>query len=471
MWFVLVILGICGVVLIFLAQLRLWRAAAVLTKRRPSWLLFLPAVFLSAAILSGLSAFFRLRAEAVSESEEMPQLYVLLDCSVSMTAEAGQGGSRLEAAKKVLRQLPSAFAGWELALVTFAGNPMLDFPPSTDHRSWLDAVEAVAPERPPFSGSAPGRGLELVAETAAHCPSGKAVVLLFSDGEVHVEEFEQEEAAWRKRDLPCLFVLMGALGEQRAIPDSSGWLGARVASGEASSTPDDRQMRRLLGLSASPFQVVTEQSETGEIAVLSEKIQGLIRKYSVQRAVTETGGKNMTPFLLLLTAVFALLSIFSSRYGLPKMSIILLAAALCGISLQAGEEQALELCREAAQKTDHPDELRRAIGLYQQALRLHPGLPLAARNLEYTLLQQQDETISRQKKSNPDAETQSADQPDQQMEKTAVPGKAEELSTAMTADERMAQDHRTAEAKGGTWRELQNRRRKIIKAPPKCNPW
>ncbi|NMA20054.1 MAG: VWA domain-containing protein, partial [Lentisphaerae bacterium] len=308
MWFVLVILGICGVVLIFLAQLRLWRAAAVLTKRRPSWLLFLPAVFLSAAILSGLSAFFRLRAEAVSESEEMPQLYVLLDCSVSMTAEAGQGGSRLEAAKKVLRQLPSAFAGWELALVTFAGNPMLDFPPSTDHRSWLDAVEAVAPERPPFSGSAPGRGLELVAETAAHCPSGKAVVLLFSDGEVHVEEFEQEEAAWRKRDLPCLFVLTGTLGEQRVVPVP--W----VASGEAISTPDDRQMRRLLGLSASSFQVVTEQSEAGEIDVLSEKIQGLIRKHSVQRAVTETGGKNMTPFLLLLTAVFALLSIFSSRY-------------------------------------------------------------------------------------------------------------------------------------------------------------
>jgi hypothetical protein len=264
---------------------------------------------------------------------------------------------------------------------------------------------------------------------------------------------------------------MGALGEQRAIPDSSGWLGTRVASGEAFSTPDDRQMRRLLGLSASPFQVVTEQSEAGEIAVLSEKIQGLIRKYSVQRAVTETGSKNMTPFLLLLTAVFALLSIFSSRYGLPKMSIILLAAVLCGISLQAGEAQALELCREAAQKTDHPDELRRAIGLYQQALRLRPGLPIAARNLEYTLLQLQDETISRQKKSNPDAETQSADQPDQPMEKLAVPGKAEELSTAMTADEQAAQGHRTAEAKGGTWRELQNRRRKIIKVPPKCNPW
>ena len=112
-----------------------------------------------------------------------------------------------------------------------------------------------------------------------------------------------------------------------------------------------------------------------------------------------------------------------------------------------------------------------AIGLYQQALHLNPGLPLAACNLEYTLLQLQEETISRQKKSNPDAETQSADQPDQQMEKTAVSGQVEGVLTAMPADEQAAQNHRGSAAKSGTWRELHTRRRKIIKAPPKCKPW
>ncbi|NCB07661.1 MAG: hypothetical protein EOM73_05825, partial [Bacteroidia bacterium] len=233
----------------------------------------------------------------------------------------------------------------------------------------LDALEAVSPERPPLSGSSPGRGVQLVAETAALCTSGKAVVLLVSDGEVNVEELEQEEALWQQRDLPCLFVLTGAPGEQKAIPDPTGWLAARVPSGKALSIADDQEMLRLLGLSASPFEVITEQFEAGDAAVLSEKIQRLIGENSGQSGVDAKSGGNRPLFLLLLAAACALLSIFSSGYGLPKMNILLLVAVLGGMPLPAGADPALELCREAVQKTDHPDELRRAIGLYQQALR------------------------------------------------------------------------------------------------------
>ena len=467
MWYGLIMLGICGIVLIFLAQFRLWLAAAILTNRRPSLLFIMPAIFLSAAMLLGLSAFFRLGSLPASEPEEVSHLYVLLDCSVSMTAEAGQGVSRLALAKKGLRHLPSALDGWELALVTFAGEPLLDFPPSTDHRGWLDALEAVSPERPPLSGSSPGRGVQLVAETAALCTSGKAVVLLVSDGEVNVEELEQEEALWQQRDLPCLFVLTGAPGEQKAIPDPTGWLAARVPSGKALSIADDQEMLRLLGLSASPFEVITEQFEAGDAAVLSEKIQRLIGENLGQSGVDAKSGGNRPLFLLLLAAACALLSIFSSGYGLPKMNILLLVAVLGGMPLPAVADPALELCREAVQKTDHPDELRRAIGLYQQALRLQPGLELAARNLEYTLLQLDNAISSRQKKTAPDSALQSADQP----EKAPVGGEAGGGSAVMTADEQAAQIRGTTGAKNGTWRELQSRRRKMIKPPPKCKPW
>lgn len=468
MWYGLIMLGIFGVVLIFLAQSRLWRAAAILTKRCSSWLLFMPAVFFSAAILLELTAFFRIGRLSASEPEEIPQLYVLLDCSVSMSAKAGQGISRLEAAKKVLRQLPSAFDGWELALVTFAGETFLDFPPSTDHRGWLDALEAVSPERPPLSGSSPGRGLQLAAETVAVSSSGKAVLLLFSDGEVHVEAPEQEEAIWKRRALPCLFVLTGDPGEQKAIPDPTGWLAARVASGEAFSISDDRQIRRLLGLSASPFQVLTDLPEAGETAVLSEKAQRLIWKKSGHSGVAEAGGKKRTPCLLLFAAVCAILSIFSSRYGLPKMSILLLLALFVGMPLPAGEESALQLCRQAVQKTDHPDEVRRVISLYQQALRLQPGLELAARNLEYTLLQLQKETIFQQKTTPSETKHSSADQ---QNETTPVPGEADGLPNTMIAEEQTGPAGSSSGKNSATWRELQKSRRKIIKPSPKCNPW
>ncbi|MDD3953657.1 MAG: hypothetical protein PHY82_07070, partial [Lentisphaeria bacterium] len=95
------------------------------------------------------------------------------------------------------------------------------------------------------------------------------------------------------------------------------------------------------------------------------------------------------------------------------------------------------------------------------------GLELAARNLEYTLLQLDNAISSRQKKTAPDSARQSADQP----EKAPVGGDAGGVSAVMTADEQAAQIRGTTGAMNGTWRELQSRRRKMIKPPPKCKPW
>ncbi len=484
MWYGLLLLVAGGVVLIFLEQFRLWCAAAflvqsgLLANRRSLWLLFLPAVFLSAALLFGLFSFYRIRGQGEPVLGEPPQLYVLLDCSVSMTAEAWQGRSRLETAKISLRQLPSVLAGWELALVTFAGEPLLDFPPSSDLCGWLDALEAVAPERPPLSGSSPGRGLQLIAQTDELRGSAKAAILLFSDGEINVENPQQEEAAWEQRDLPCLFVLMGTPGDRKPIPDPSGWLSAIAAPGEAFSVADDQDMRRLLGLSPSPFQYLNRQSEAEDIAGLAERLQRLVWKKSGQREMAENRGDEAMPIFLLLAAACALLAIISSGHGLPKMSILLLVVVIFSkpLSLPAGDEPALELCREAGWKTAHPEDLRGAIGLYRQALRLQPGLPLAARNLEYTLLQleflqENIDTSSQDKKPEPDRSV--AGRGRETAEK--VPAAASEAADVFPGQ---APAEISSDAVGGavrensgTWRDLQTRRRRIFRTPPKCNPW
>jgi sulfur relay (sulfurtransferase) DsrF/TusC family protein len=467
----MLLLAICGALLIFFSQHRLWRSALILMgagqlRRHRRWAFWLSAAFLIAAMFFGLLAFARLGKEDAPAVLVPPQLYVLLDCSISMNAAAWTAGSRLELAKRSLRDLPAALPDWELGLLTFAGEALLDFPPSGDHGSWLEALAAVAPERPPWSGSAPGRGMQAVAETRSLCSSGQAAVLLLSDGEVNVENRQQEEEAWRQRDLPCLFVLVGEPGEKKVIPDSSGWLSALLPEEEPVSVAESHEIEELLALSSSSFLSISGQAALQDTPGMAKSLERLLRQSSGPG--TEGGTAAEARIFLLLSAACALLALFSSSHGLPRLTATL-ALFFCGllpISVLADEAAALELCRQAVSMTEHPEESQQALELYRRALRLQPGLALAARNLEYTLLQMQKMTSAEkniEQKSESDTANQASDEKPKQA--GALPPQSAELT-----DQQAEKSNATAES-GGTWRDLQKNKGKIFRAPPKCKPW
>ncbi len=470
MWHLILLLSICAALLILFSQQCLWRSALILMeaghlRRQRHWAFWLPAVFFIAALLFGLLAFARLDKEDAPLVFEPPQLYVLLDCSLSMNAVAWAEDSRLEAAKKSLRDLPSALPDWELGLLTFAGETLLDFPPSGDHGGWLEALAAVAPERPPWSGSAPGRGMQAVAETRSLCPAGQAAVLLLCDGEVNVENRQQEEEAWRQRDLPCLFVLVGEPGEKKTVPDSSGWLATMLPEEEPVSVAESREIERLLALSGSPFLSISGQAALQNTDGLAKSLEHLLRQSSGLSAERRVDAW----VFLLLSAGCALLALFSSSCCLPRLAVVptVFFCVLISTSLSADEAAAIELCRQAAAMTEHPEDSQQALALYRRALRLQPGLELAARNLEYTLLQMQKMTSSKKNiEHNNEAETAhqtSNEKPDQA---GALPPQSTELTDQQAAEKSSA----TAES-GGTWRDLQKARGKVFRAPPKCKPW
>ena len=85
------------------------------------------------------SAWFSQSAATAPESETA--VFFLLDSSASMLAES-QSTSRLDEAKNAIAAMLADLPEFPVALVTFAGNAMLDFPPSLDHDNFRRALDA-----------------------------------------------------------------------------------------------------------------------------------------------------------------------------------------------------------------------------------------------------------------------------------------------------------------------------------------
>ncbi|MFA6931240.1 MAG: vWA domain-containing protein, partial [Lentisphaeria bacterium] len=319
MFCLIFLLTILGLLWVWLAQWRIWRAHRFLlvSAQAPGrWrhnLALLPAFFLSTALLLSLLLYYWSIRQVPTFPEAPAQLFVLLDCSASMEAEAWLGVSRLETAKKLLCQLPDELPDWEFALLTFAGVPLLDFPPSNDYRSWLDALAVAVPDGYLLPGSSPGKALQMAKETIELCASEKALILLLSDGEINVENQREEKAYWRQRENPCLFLLQGAPGERKKIPGASAWLQTGNPAELAYSTAAEKEIRTCLGLSKSPFRILSGRKETEDISHISDEIWRLTKMHS-ENKLQNRG--NVFPCGeregLLLSAFCCLLAVFCS---------------------------------------------------------------------------------------------------------------------------------------------------------------
>ncbi|TYO98277.1 Ca-activated chloride channel family protein [Geothermobacter ehrlichii] len=121
-----------------------------------------------------------LSPERTTQSRPL-NLAVAIDVSWSMGADAG-GISRLDRVRQDLALLLQELPGAKVALVPFAGAPVLQSPLTADHQALRLLLDGLRPGQVAAPGSAPEEAVLFARRLLEECDGEKAV-LLYSDGE------------------------------------------------------------------------------------------------------------------------------------------------------------------------------------------------------------------------------------------------------------------------------------------------
>ena len=206
-----------------------------------------------------------------------PTLYFLLDCSPSMLA-TGQRGARMAEAKELVTAIVDAMPECELCLVSFAGNAIVDFPPSRDQRAFRRALAAVEPSLALAAGSSPSQALQALevfigadTQQPAH-----AVLIMLSDGEINDPNPLLQDIPWIARAYPLLYVLTGIPGQDTPVPSPQGplWLNDPDCGTVATSRADDRALKTLATLSPQPAEFFSADAPATAISARIRQLAG-----------------------------------------------------------------------------------------------------------------------------------------------------------------------------------------------------
>jgi len=265
-------------------------------------------------------------------------LAVAIDVSRSMGADAG-GVSRLDLVRQdlavLLQELPAA----KVALVPFAGVPVLQSPPTADHQALRLLLDALQPGQVAAPGSAPEEAV-LLARRLLEGTDGKKAVLLYSDGE-------------RTLPIPApeigpgitVHALLPADERPRPVP------GRTVHGKPALSRPDPERLRAIAAatggrlLRVSPDRPAVDQLP-----------------FDHRRPADRTAGDGRWLWAVLLLLAVRYLPGRRRRAGLltAGLGLVLLAAA-CGQDRE--EDGPATLFHRAMQQTAS----ERTIGLFRRA--------------------------------------------------------------------------------------------------------
>lgn len=211
-------------------------------------------------------------------------MVMALDVSFSMNAEDVQP-SRLAKAKRAIHRLLDRLGGDRVALVVFAGGSYIQCPVTTDYaaiRMLLDATDMT-------SLTSGGSNLGGAMETALSAfPKGEGetqadrVILLFSDGEDHEPDYDDEVDRCRDEKIRVFTVGVGTR-EGSAIP-------LLDVNGQARDFKKEDGNVVITRLEDTHLREISEKTE-GQFLTLStgeEEIDELVRAIS---GLTRTGAK------------------------------------------------------------------------------------------------------------------------------------------------------------------------------------
>ena len=445
------------------------------------------AVLLVAGAVIGFSRGF----SQTAQSGERPLLAIVLDASPSMMASS-ETKSRLELAVDCITTLAEAHPEADLALVTFGGDALLDFPPSPDRNGFMDALHAIQPSLAFFPGSDPAAGLEL-AQTL--CGNRRhAVAVLLTDGEIHAAD-DRSQTTWASRSIPLLWGITG-LGAAVPIPLGSSWYRdpdtGDIALSQASAEP----LSTLTGLAPCPQLRFDPQAP---FSSWKEHITRLLETSAEQSAPPTAPNQTAMALLSIFAAVFIIAAMVLP--GPRSHTACLLCSAL---ALLAGcrkepsplpdtsavfSNAAAEHWKQAVTEKDMQTALRhvrQGLALCREALRQNPFSEAARINLQMLLVleaglsepEKQDASKTTPPPT-PDAESSDAfSEADDALGMAGEPGPPrnlpDTLKTAQAQNGHNAvngQNARTAHGSTDSWRSLVTRERGMRPRPSGVKPW
>lgn len=186
-------------------------AANVATQRRAhKGVLLFAAVFFS--ILAAARPYWGVREREVRRSGL--DIMIALDVSQSMLAR-DITPTRLESAKRSVRELLSLFPGQRVALLPFAGDAFVQCPLTGDYGIFLNVLRTAEPATIQTPGTDIARAIEVATEAFKRGGQGNGVLVLFTDGEDHSGRAKEMAAAARTAGITIYTV---GIGTQTGAP-------------------------------------------------------------------------------------------------------------------------------------------------------------------------------------------------------------------------------------------------------------
>lgn len=403
-----------------------------------------------------------------------PRVLFLLDCSQSMLAKGNDNGTRLQNAKASIRKIVSEMPDAEFGLITFAGTAFVDFPPSLDHEGFEEALSSSGPGVMYVPGSSPEQALRQAEELAG----ARGCAILLSDCEINSARDGGGNLIWRGRRIGLSVLLCGVPEVPETIPAGGEKLVDSASGNVVLSVSSLTEISGFARLSSAPL---------GPMVSWDEGIDG------VKDFIREQNGDSWESCsrFALLAMLFLILSMWSEPIGRWCSARLTMAVLLLFSFVAQGEEHAeiverlrgeLEnegmsresravmlsnlaghLCAMAVKDEDNAGNYtQEAFECCRKALKLVPGLPQAANNLELS----QRIAGSLPVTSTGKAEAKNTGEGENQGQMgAAAEGRNNHLNNADVAEPK--------ERTYGTWRDLQQKKaeRNISPAKPGVKPW
>jgi Ca-activated chloride channel family protein len=251
-------------------------------------------------LLCALAAFLRPAWGESAESVDQrgADVVVCLDVSRSMLAQ-DHSPSRLEAAKREIRELAARARGDRLALVLFAGEARVAVPLTTDLGSFVEIAEQADTLSIGRGGTDLGAALDSAARALRGRSGEGAAVVLLTDGEDTEERGLRAAAAFRERGVAIHCV---GFGTARGAKIADGAAFVRDRDGrDVVSVMDSASLRRIAEAANGTF--VEAAAVPHALASLhDDRLAPLART-----AYAADEGRGLTPrFQLPLLAAFLL---------------------------------------------------------------------------------------------------------------------------------------------------------------------
>ena len=171
----------------------------------------------------------------------------VVDCSRSMLAD-DHGATRLQRAKNMANKMVEEISEGSVALVSFAGSPFLDLPPTEDREAFRDALSQLAPSLEDLPGSDPAAALKMAETVAMAEPHSSAVAILLSDGEIQGGIMDY----WEERTIPLVWRCVG-LGAPQPIPLGEVWMHDPDTGETALTQATKEKIDSCAAMSSAPF--------------------------------------------------------------------------------------------------------------------------------------------------------------------------------------------------------------------------